>query len=627
MLCGYAGKILFVDLTKGSIKESALPEKTYREFIGGYGLGIRVLYEHMKPRVDPLGPKNILGFVAGALTATSVPGSGRYGVVAKSPLTGAWCESNGGGTLGPELKTAGYDAVFFTGASRKPVYLLIKEGKAELRDAGHIWGRETYATEDFIHREMGDPKLKIASIGPAGEARSLLAGILSEKGRLAARGGIGAVMGSKKLKAVAIKGGIKKIEIADREKLRAARERFLSIVKSSEFAKGLSAAGTGGALSMLVSIGDSPVKNWRLTGTESMPKVANLDSGNMDKYKKTGYACQACPVACGAIIEQKTGPFAIPGEMHRPEYETLAALGNLLMNDNQESVIKANDICNRYAIDTISTGTAIAYAMECYENGLITKTDTDGIELTWGNSSAIVALTEKIARREGFGAVLADGPVKAAERIGKGSERFVMAIKGKGMAFHDPRMSPAGGTAFIADANPGHHMNSQITGMLENGAPIGSDPALSVPKMNPFSDFDKKGQIYSIGAAYHALLDDAGMCALYTVNTPPPDLAELISAVTGWDFGWEEALKAGRRVLTLRQAFNAREGITPDQIDLPKRIREEPLPIGSNAPPKIDFHALRNGYFSAMGWDAKTGVPSRQTLAALGLAKLGKDLY
>jgi aldehyde:ferredoxin oxidoreductase len=625
MLCGYAGKILFVDLTKASITESMLPEKTYRDFIGGYGLGIRVLYEHMKGRVDPLGPDNILGFVAGALTATTVPGSGRYGVVTKSPLTGAWCESNGGGTFGPELKTAGYDAVFLTGASPHPVYLLIREGKAELKNAAHLWGKETYATEDIIHGDTGDPKLKIASIGPAGEAKSLLAGILSEKGRLAARGGIGAVMGSKKLKAMAIKGGVRKIEIADREKLKTARERFLSILKSSEFAKGLSAAGTGGALSMLVSIGDSPVKNWRLTGTESMPKVANLDSGNMDKYKKTGYACQACPVACGAIIEQKTGPFAIPGEMHRPEYETLAALGNLLMNDNQESVIKANDICNRYAIDTISTGAAIAYAMECYENGLITKKDTDGIELTWGNSSAIVALTEKIARRQGFGAVLADGPAKAAERIGKGSEKFVMAIRGKGMAFHDPRMSPAGGTAFIADANPGHHMNSQITGMLENGAPIGSDPALCVPKMNPFSNFDKKGQMYSIGAAYHALLDDAGMCALYTVNTQPPDLAELISAVTGWDLGWGEALKAGRRVLTLRQAFNAREGIAPDQIDLPKRIKEEPLPVGTNAPPKIDFEALRKGYYEAMGWDPKTGVPSKETLAELGLGELVKD--
>ena len=432
-------------------------------------------------------------------------------------------------------------------------------------------------------------------------------------------------MGSKKLKAVAVRGGVKKIPVANRKKLKQTQERYLSVIKSSEFAKGLTAAGTGGALSFLLSIGDSPVKNWRMTGTESMPTANRLDSANMDKYKKSVYACQACPIRCGAIIEQKDGPYAIAGEMHRPEYESLAALGSLLVNDSLEAVIKANDICNRYAIDTIATGTAIAFAMECYENRLIGINDTNGIELTWGNADAIVALTEKIAKREGFGAILADGATKAAERIGKGSEKYAMAIRGKGLPFHDPRMSPAGGTAFITDANPAQHMNSQITGMLENGTSVGSDPALQVPRMDPFADFDKKGQIYAIGSAYHQLLDVAGMCALYTVNTAPPDLAALISHVTGWDFEWDEALKAGRRVLTLRQAFNAREGITPDRIDLPGRIKELPLPINS-APPKIDFQALKEGFFAAMGWDTKTGVPFKRTLAELGLSDLTKDL-
>lgn len=626
MLGGYAGKMLFVNLSDGSIREEELPERICREFIGGYGLGIRVLYERMRRRVDPLGVDNWIGFVAGVLTGTSVPGSGRYGVVTKSPLTGAWNESNGGGTFGPELKTAGYDAIFFSGIAPKPVYLLVNDGKAELRDASGVWGMDTRQTETALYAEIGDSKVRIASIGPSGEAMSLLAGIVSERGRTAARGGAGAVMGSKRLKAVAVKGGIRKIRVADRRKLKDVRERYLSVLKASEFAKGLTAAGTGGALSFLVSIGDSPVKNWRLSGTASMPTASNLDSGNMDKYKKSSYACYACPIRCGALIEQNQGPFAVAGEMHRPEYESLAALGNLLVNDNLEAVIKANDICNRYGIDTISTGTTIAYAMECYENGLITSDDADGLQLDWGNAHAIVALTEKIAKREGFGAVLADGPAKAAERIGKGSEKYVMAVRGKGIAFHDPRMSPAGGTAFIADANPAHHMNSQITGQLENGAPIGDDPALQAPKMNPFEDFDKKGPLYAIGCAYHQLLDDAGMCALYTVNTPPPELAGMIAAVTGWDFSWEEALKAGRRVLTLRQAFNAREGLTPDEIDLPKRLKEEPLVSGAAPLPKIDFHALREGYFKAMGWDVKTGVPSAKALEDLGLTELTRDL-
>ena len=626
MLGGYAGKILFVDLSKGSINEEPLPEKVCREFVGGYGLGIRVLYEKMKAGVAPLGEENMLGIVTGVLTATSVPGSGRYGVVTKSPLTGAWSESNAGGTFGPELKTAGYDAIFFSGISPKPVYLLIRNGKAELRNASDLWGKDTYETEKCIQIETGDNRLKVACIGPAGEAKSLLAGIVSERGRIAARGGAGAVMGSKNLKAIAVRGGTRKMGIAHRDRLKETQAQFLSVIKASDFAKGLTAAGTGSALSFLVSIGDSPVKNWQLTGTDSMPTASKLDSTNMDKYKKSVYACQACPIRCGAIIEQREGPFAIPDEMHRPEYESITALGSLLMNDNLEAVIKANDICNRYGIDTISTGTAIAFAMECYENGLITKENTDGLELTWGSADVIVALTEKIAKREGFGAVLADGPTIAAERVGKGSEKYAVAVRGKGLPFHDPRMSPAGGSAFIADANPGHHMNSQVTGMLENGVPIGSDPALQAPKMNPFADFDKKGPIYAIGFAYHQLLDDAGMCALYTVNTTPPELAEMISDVTGWDFGWEEALKAGRRVLTLRQAFNAREGITPDQFDLPKRIKEEQLPIKSGAPPKIDYQALKAGFFDAMGWDIKTGLPSEKTLADLDLATLTQDL-
>lgn len=626
MLGGYAGKMLFVDLSAGSIREETLPESICRNFIGGYGLGIRILYERMKPRVDPFSGDNMLGFVTGVLTGTSVPGSGRYGVVTKSPLTGAWSESNGGGTFGPELKSAGYDAIFFDGISPKPVYLLIKDGKAELKDAAHLWGKDTYATDESIKTDIGDSKVKIACIGPAGEGRSLLAGIVNEKGRTAARGGAGAVMGSKNLKAVAIKGGIKKIPVANRSRLKETQARFLSVIKASDFAKGLTAAGTGGAVSFLVSIGDSPVKNWSMTGTDSMPTVGKLDSSNMDKYKRSAYACQACPIRCGAIIEQKEGRFAIPDEMHRPEYETIAALGNLLMNDNLEAVIKANDICNRYGIDTISTGTAIAFAMECFENGLITREDADGLDLTWGNADAIVALTEKIAKQEGFGALLALGPTKAAERIGKGADQYSVAVRGKGIPFHDPRMSPAGGTALIADANPGHHMNNQVAGMLENGAPVGSDPALQVPKMNPFADFDKRGPVYAIGFAYHQLLDDAGMCALYTVNTKPPELAELIADVTGWDFGWEEALKAGRRVLTLRQAFNAREGLTPDQFDMPKRIKKELLPTKSGAPPKIDFRALKEGYFTEMGWDIKTGIPSEKVLTDLGIAELTQDL-
>ncbi len=479
----YAGKILSVDLTTGRIDQEIISESIYRDFIGANGLGVRILYERMKAGTNALGPENIIGFVLGSLTSTTAPGSGRHMLVTKSPLTGTWAESNSGGTFGPELKTAGYDAVLFSGISPTPVYLLIRDGKAELRDAGELWGKDTYETHDILQSWFGS-EVKVACIGPAGEAKSLLAGVVSERGRLAARNGVGAVMGAKRLKAVAVKGGIQDIGPSNPERFRAAVEKFLDILKNNEYAKGLAAAGTGKDLSFLVSIGNTPLKNWNLSGLEALPTVTNLDGANMDKYKVSRFGCYACPISCGAIIRQNQGRFAIKDQMHRPEYQTLAALGTMLMNDNLESVIKANDICNRYGIDTMGVGGAIAMAMECYENGLITKEDTDGIDLTWGNAEAIVAMVEKVARREGFGAVLADGAQKAAEAIGKGAEKYAVAIRGKSLAYHDPRLSPALGTANIADANPAHHMDSQITTMLNEGAPIGYDPVLKTKKEN-----------------------------------------------------------------------------------------------------------------------------------------------
>ena len=605
----YAGKVLFVDLTSGTFSEEYLSEKTCRQYIGGNGLGIRVLYEKLEVGIDPLGPENILGFAVGCLTGTAAPGSGRHIVVTKSPLTGAWAESNSGGAFGPELKTAGYDAVFFSGISPRPVYLFVRGGSAEIRDASDLWGRDTYETEDLLKRSFLDPRIKIACIGQAGEAKSLISGIVSERGRIAARNGVGAVMGSKRLKAIVVQGGAQRIAPADPEKFDQALQKFLAIISTNEFAKALSVSGTGNNISVLTAIGDAPLKNWQLKGLDALPTITNLDSDNMDKYKTGTYGCFACPVACGAIIRQNEGCYAIKDEMHRPEYQSIAALGGLLMNDNLEAVIKANDICNRYGIDTVGVGGVIAMAMECYEHGLVGKTDTDGIELDWGNASAIVALTEKIAKREGFGAVLADGARLAAERIGSGAEKYAMAIRGKTLANHDPRMSPALGTSNIADANPAHHMDSQITGMLTEGAAIGSDPALRAPRDNPFAG-------YVIGNAYHQLLNASGMCSLYTVATAPPPVADLIAGASGWDFGWEEAILAGRRILTLRQAFNAREGLTPDKFEMPRRITSST---------KIDYSAIRDGYFREMKWDPVSGKPSYEVLQELGMTEPGVE--
>ena len=491
---GYAGKILRVDLSHEQIFEEAIPEHLYREFLGGNGLGVRLLYERMKANIDPLGPDAWLGFFPGLLTGNPVPATGRYIVVGKSPLTGCWGEANSGGAFGAELKTAGYDGVLFSGAASHPVYLLIQGGDVSLQDASALWGKDTFATEDWIHESTGEKTLKIASIGPAGERQRLTAGIVNERGRVAARNGLGAVMGSKRLKAVAVKGGVQKMVAAKPESLKAARLKFQAELKGSEFAKMLGGGGTAGALSFLVSIGDSPLKNWRLSGTEVLPHVSNLDSDKLGPFKQSSYGCHACTIRCGAILDMEgsSAPYAVAGETHRPEYESVAAMGQLLMNDNQYVALKANDLCNRYGIDTITVGNTIALAMECYERGLLTREDTDGLDLGWGNGDAILTLVEKIGRSEGFGVVLADGLQKAAERIGKGAEQYVVGIRGKGLPFHDPRMSPALGAALIADANPAHHMDCSITGILEQGGKIGDDPALQFTAV-PFTAFDRRG--------------------------------------------------------------------------------------------------------------------------------------
>jgi aldehyde:ferredoxin oxidoreductase len=427
------------------------------------------------------------------------------------------------------------------------------------------------------------------------------------------------------LKAVAVLGSRKKeIVVEEPGKYNAARKKFAEDIKASKFHQGLGAAGTGGGTSFLVSIGDCPTRNWNSTGLDSMPTCENLNSRNMDKYKLQGYGCHACSIRCGALIEVKEGPFATRGEMHRPEYETLAALGTLCLNDNLESVIKANEICNLYGMDTIAVGAVIAFAMECYENGLIKIEQTDGIDLAWGNGEGVVALTEKIGRRDGFGAILADGVRKAAERIGKGSETYAMHVGGHRLPYHDPRLSPCLGTNYVADAQPACHMGPQGSSLLEKGLPLGSDPLLQPPKLAVYGDYDRKGRIYATGTEYFQLLSSSGLCALYAISFAVP-VAELIAPVTGWDFDWEEGLEVGKRILTLRQAFNAREGIKPQEFKLPERLMT-PQRGGVSGGAKIDFETLKKGYFEEMGWSMDTGKPDRRTLADLGLDKLTADL-
>jgi aldehyde:ferredoxin oxidoreductase len=500
------------------------------------------------------------------------------------------------------------------------VYLQILDGKAELREASHLWGKNTRETEEMLKKEIGDEKVKVACIGPSGEQRSLISGIVNENGRAAARGGVGAVMGSKRLKAVVVRGK-NQVPVANPEKLQEVQKAYFRLFKSSDFQQNLAAHGTGGGLSFLVSIGDSAIKNWTHHGTEAMPNCTRLDSVNMEPFKLRRYGCHSCVVRCGAIVRVEKGAFATEGEVHRPEYETLASFGTNCSNDNVEAVIRANEICNLYGMDTIAVGNVIALAMECYEKGVIGKKDADGLDLSWGNAEAMVSLTEKMARREGFGAVLADGPRAAADRIGRGSGKWAMHVSGQALPYHDPRTSPAQGTGYFADACPGRHMESAGTQTLENGGALGNDPVLSTPGLDRYGDYAGKGPMLALGAQFFQFYSSAGLCALLLLGGTAP-AAEYVSAVTGWDMDWSEALRAGKRILTLRQAFNGREGIAPKDFCLPERLIQ-PLEVGVSAGKKIDFEAMKASYFKAMGWNLRSGRPSPVTWKELGLDDLG----
>ena len=620
MARGYMGKILWVDLSKGELKDEALDEKLCREFIGGYGIGARIIYSRQKAGVDPLGPENILGFMSGPLTGTATPFGSRYTVVVgKSPLTGGWGDANSGGDFGPHLKFAGYDGVFFTGISEKPVYLFIKDGKAKLRDATHLWGKDVDETEDILKAELGK-EVRVAGIGPAGEELSLISAIINNKGRAAARSGLGAVMGAKKLKAIAAT-GTTEVPVTDKEKIKSLRKEYLA--QLGPFAKLYRDFGTCGLTVGSAYGGDSPVKNWGGVGVRDFPNASLIgDKAVIDQQAKK-YGCYRCPLSCGGHMKAGTGEYQYKEGMHKPEYETLCAFGTLCLNDNLASIIKANDICNRYGLDTISAGATIAFAIECYENGIISKEDTRGIELTWGNHQAIVAMLEKLAMREGFGDMLADGVKVAVERIGKGADKYAMHVGGQEVPMHDPKLNPSHGMNYQGDATPARHMQSGLMN-IEIGIQF---PGLDIPPLDKYT-YSGKGKYETIFKNQIHIVNCSGMCIFGFEVLPWDELRDVLSAVTGWPLSQEEVYNTGGRIAILRQAFNLREGLLPEDFKLPGRVKgEPPLKEGPVANITLDVETMVSEYYRAMDWDPKTGKPSRKRLEELELKDVANDLW
>ncbi len=604
MLSGYMGKILFVNLSTGEIKEERPDDSLYRNYLGGYGLGVRILYSRQKAGVDPLGPDNMLGLLSGPLTGTAVPTGARFAAVAKSPITGGWGDANCGGEFGPYLKFSGFDAVFFTGISEKPVYLLLADGKAELKDAASLWGKDSYETEDALMAEYGRDS-RVACIGQAGEKLALISCIMTDKGSAAGRSGLGAVMGSKKLKAVVAKGQME-VTVADKDTLQKLRMEHIKSLQTPgpgggmSFMENFHKYGTSGMTYNSAHTGDTPVKNWGGVGIVDLPDRKGLDKDVVASYVQRLSGCWRCPISCKAVLKEGTGEYKYAAGARRPEYETQGSFGANCANSNTESINKVNDLCNRYGLDTVSAGSVIAFAMECYENGLLTKKDTDGIELNWGNHKAMVEMTEKVGKREGLGNLLADGVKVAAQKIGKGAEKFAVHIGGQELGMHDPKLTVQGRTIFAGyrmDATPGRHT-------------AGFGPG----------SFGKQ------------LVTSLGLCFVGYGFGGAPDvpqkMAGFMTAVTGQTFTVDELLKTAERIINLRHAFNLREGINEKKWQIhPRIIGNPPLKEGPLAGVMANMEGLDSWSMGALDWEFLSAKPTKKKLLSLGLNDVAEDLW
>ncbi|MBI5305675.1 MAG: aldehyde ferredoxin oxidoreductase family protein [Chloroflexi bacterium] len=618
MLGGYVGTILWVNLDTGNLREEQLDPDVGRDFIGGYGVGARLVYERIKPRIDPLGPENILGFLTGPLTGSPAPTGTRWTVVCKSPLTGGWGDANASGYFGVALKRAGYDAVFFSGSAANPVYLYLDNRRAELRDAQHLWGKDCYEIEDWVKAELGHA-VQAACIGPAGEKQSLISAIIHSQGRAAARSGVGAVMGAKRIKLIAARGTLN-IPLADAAAVQQAKNKYVQ-----EINRGVGAAdfykqtGTPGYLAYGIKHGDTPTRNWAISGSQ-FGETKSLEFVELLKHRVKRKSCWQCPIGCWGTSRVEYAGETI--EAHQPEYETGSAFGSMTLNGDYPAIIKANELCNRYGLDTISAGACIAFAMECFEHGLITARDTGGIELTWGDHRAMNAMLEKLARREDFGDVLAGGVQRAAEQLGNGAEAFAIHVGGQELPMHDPRFEPGLGLIYKMDATPGRHTQAcQFT------VPSGFTSVR--PGYGEKRDQQAgRGRWMKEASCLNHTMNASGLCLFGYTSTHVTFVPEFLSAVTGMPFTVDDMLITGERIANVRQAFNVREGINAVTQPIPARAYGvPPLPNGPTAGITVQVEQMLHEHLDEMGWTRDAAIPTRAVLERLGLADIARELW
>jgi aldehyde:ferredoxin oxidoreductase len=617
---GYTGKVLRINLTDVSSKVDELPLSMAMDFIGGAGFGIKYLFDEVKRGTDPLGPDNKLIFASGPFSGTTIPCASRMAVVTKSPLTGAVANSLTGGYFPVELKFAGYDALIIEGKAEKPTSLWIKDGKVTFRDAAKIWGTKTNDCQQIIKNELNDQNIRIACIGPAGENLSRISAIINEM-RAAGRKGVGAVMGSKNLKAIAIR-GTGSVTVASRDKLTTARSEMTKLMRESHVIPILSQLGTPTGVDHMNEMGIYPVRNFSATGEFDFVDKLGVEA---QKTRNTGAEhCYGCPVGCSQLRLAKTGAYA--GILTEgPDYETLFSFGGETGVDNIDAIIAADRLSDELGLDTMSAGVAIGFAMELFEKGILTTADTGGLDLSFGNHEAMLILLRQIAFREGLGDLLADGTKIAAQKIGKGAERYAMHVKGLELPGYDVRGTKAHGLNYAtsytgADHNRGYAFQEVF------GVPIPyAVDRFAVEGKGKLTKWNQDTRAATCDCpTMCAFLLDMVVPAIATQNT-----AALMEAVTGLAITPDEVYKVGERINNLARAFNVREGFTRQDDTLPSRLMTEPLKAGASKGhfiSKEDLNITLDEYYTERGWDLATGTPSRAKLVQLNLKYVADEL-
>jgi aldehyde:ferredoxin oxidoreductase len=601
--------ILKIDLSTGNSESYKIPEEWERAFLGGASLAARLVYSHITKELDPLSPEAPLLFLNGPLSGTSGPTVGRFVVCGKGPATGLWAESNCGGFWGPELRFAGYDGLWLTGRAEEPIYLWIEDGRLEIRKAAHLWGKDTYETQESVKQEINRTGVRVAVIGPAAEHGILFAGIYCDHGRTAGRTGLGAVMASKNLKAIAVRGK-QPLPLVHSERYAALRSESNRTLKQDNEARIMHEVGTAGAANFSEYLGGMPAKYYHQGGFESVDKISG---SMMAETILTGQsACHACVIACGRVVKLEDG-----AKRKGPEYETIVSFGPNLLIDDLNEITRIGELCDRYGMDTISTGNTIGLAFYLFELGKITTQDTDGLELKWGNVEVVRQLVKLTAYREGIGNLIAQG----SRRLGKyfGAEDEAVQVNGLEVAYHDPRGVSGMALSYATSPRGACHNQSDYF-FVDWGH---THPELGIEYFSRHAEAEKSANV-ALHQDWRTVFNSMVMCIF--ANVAPQMQVDLINAACGYDWTVKEMMKVGERGWNMKRAINNKLGLTAANDKLPKALLE-PLPTGGSEGYVPDVKAMLSAYYEARGWDEKTGYPKKEKLLELDLDDVAKDLW